>query len=195
MSENKKETTKKTTTTAKKTATKTTAKKTAAKKATTKTTAAPTRKRKKKIDRDEMVLCRNLTSGGLIYKSSRSGVEVVWDNYGDEEWIDVGELLTMKASQPKFLRNGWILVDDEEIAKYLGVKKTYDELANLVDLEEFFKLPAKEAKEILKKLPKGVKDTISEMAKKKISNNTIENLQLLRVLEKELKIDLIQLMD
>lgn len=201
MSETKKETKK---TTAKKTIKKVETKETPKKKTSGKTAVAkqadktketPKRRKKQQIDRDEMVLCRNLTSGGLIYKSNRSGIEVVWDNYGDEEWIDVGELLTMKASQPKFLREGWILIDDEEIAQYLGVKKVYDELASLVDLEGFFELPTKEAKQILLKLPKGVKETIGEIAKKKVVDNTIKNFQLLRVLEQELKIDLIQLMD
>ncbi len=47
--------------------------------------------KKKAIDRDTMVSCRNLTSGRLTYISKKTGLETVWSEFGDEEYIDVAE--------------------------------------------------------------------------------------------------------
>ena len=58
---------------------------------------------KKRVDRDTVVGCRNLTSGRLTYISKKTGMGTVWSEFGDEEYLDVAELLTMKTSQPCIL--------------------------------------------------------------------------------------------
>lgn len=151
--------------------------------------------KKKEINRDMTVACRNLTSGKLIYVSKKTGLETIWSNYGDEEYMDVGELLTMKSSQPKFLKNPWLLVDDEDVAEYLGLKEIYKNIIPVDEIEDFFKLTASEAKLILPKLPKGMRDLIAETARKGIQNGELNNIQLVRLLEQELQLDLISLIE
>lgn len=151
--------------------------------------------KKKKIERDDLVACRNLTSGRLTYISKKSGSETVWSEFGDVEYIDVAELLTMKSSQPKFLKEPWVFIDDEDVADYLGLRQLYETIIPIDEVDDFFRLTAQEAKQFLPKLPKGMKTLIAEKARKGIQDGSLNNLQLIRLLEQELQLDLISLMD
>lgn len=151
--------------------------------------------KKKEITRDMVVACRNLTSGKLIYVSKKTGLETIWSNYGDEEYLDVGELLTMKSSQPAFLKNPWLLVDDEDVAHYLGLKEVYENIIPVDEIEDFFNLSASEARNIIPKLPRGTKDLVGEKARQGIQDGTLTNIQLIRLLEQELQLDLLSLLE
>jgi hypothetical protein len=155
----------------------------------------PTPPKKKKIERDMNVPCRNLTSGRLTYISKKTGLETVWSAFGDEEYLDVAELLTMKSSQPKFLKEPWLFVDDEDVAEYLGLKELYRTIIPIDEVDDFFDLTVSEARKILPKLPKGMKSLIGEKARQGIQNETLNNIQLVKLLEQELNLDLISLMD
>lgn len=154
-----------------------------------------TQVKKKEISRDMLVPCRNITSGRLIYVSKKTGIETIWSEYGDVEYLDVAELLTMRASQPKFLKEPWLFIEDEDVVEYLKLQDVYKNIIPVDEVDEFFKLSAKEAKKVLVKLPKGMKELLIEKARKGLQEGTINNLQLIRVLEKELDINLLELMD
>jgi hypothetical protein len=155
----------------------------------------PKLQKKVQIDRDSLIACYNITSGNLIYISRKNGLQTVWSNYGDVEYIDFAELLTMKASQPKFLNEPWIFVEDEEVVNQLGLKEVYKNIIPVHEVDDFFNLNVNQAREILPKLPKGMKELISDKARKGIQNGELSNLQLIRLLEQELQLDLISLMD
>ncbi|MBG9464217.1 MULTISPECIES: hypothetical protein [Bacillus] len=152
-------------------------------------------KKKKQINRNQLVSCFNVTSGSLKYISKKTGLETVWSAYGDEEYIEVSELLTMKSSQPKFLTEPWIFIDDEEVVQYLGLSKVYQHIIPIDEVEEFFNLSATDAKDILPKLPRGMKELIADKARKGVESGEFNNLQLLKLLEKELHLDILSLAD
>lgn len=147
-------------------------------------------KRKKQIDLDILVSCRNVTDGLLVYISKKTGLETIWSEYDAEEMLTVGELLTMKASQPKFLKEPWLIIDDEEVAEHLGLTKMYENTVAIEDLDNFFELPIDEMEKVLIKLPKGSRETVSIRARKKIEDETLYDTRKIRLLEDKLKIDL-----
>lgn len=146
--------------------------------------------RKKQIDLDMLVPCRNATDGRLIYKSRKTGLQTVWANHGDIEYMDVGELLTMKASQPKFLNEPWLIVEDENVVEYLGLKHLYQRLVDTDDLDSFFNKTHTEIAEILDRIPNGTKDAIATRARKLVEEGTLYDNRKIRILEEKLKIDL-----
>lgn len=147
-------------------------------------------RRKKQIDLHMEVPCRNVNDGEVIYVSRKSGLQTLWSAYGDIVFIDVGELLTMKASQPRFLNEPWIVIDDEDAAKYLGLDKLYEKLFGIEDLDDFFNQSLDKMEEVLIKLPKGLKESIAIRARKKIEDETLYDTRKIRLLEDKLKIDL-----
>jgi hypothetical protein len=80
----------------------------------------------------------NITNGILIYKSKKTGMHLQFEKYGDIEYIEFGELLTMKTSSRKFLEEPWILILDEEVVKYLGLEKLYKKLVHPENIDAIF---------------------------------------------------------
>ncbi|PLR72311.1 hypothetical protein [Bacillus sp. UMB0728] len=155
-------------------------------------TPAPTPKRKQKveIDRNELVSCRNVTDGQLIYKSRKNGLTTVWMNHGDTEYLEVAELLTMKASQPKFLNDVWLVIDDEDVVEFLGLKHIYKNIVDIDDVDSFFDKSPSDMAEALTKLPKGLQDTIGTRARKLIESGELYDTRKISALEEALKIEL-----
>jgi hypothetical protein len=146
--------------------------------------------RKKQIDLDMLVPCRNVTDGRLVYKSRKTGLQTIWMSHGDMEYIDVGELLTMKASQPKFLNEPWLVIEDDDVVEYLGLKHLYQRLVDTEDLDSFFNKTHTEMAGILDRIPNGTKDAIAIRARKLVEEGTLYDNRKIRVLEEKLKIDL-----
>lgn len=147
-------------------------------------------KRKKQIDLDILVSCRNVTDGLLVYVSKKSGLETIWSEHDAEETLTVAELMTMRASQPKFLKEPWIIIDDEDVANHLGLTKMYENLIGIEDLDGFFEQPLAEMEDVLNKLPRGLKETVAIRARKKVEDESLYDTRKIRLLEDKLKIDL-----
>lgn len=160
-----------------------------------KTKATRQKQTRKKIDKEADYPCKSLVHGNLTYISKKTGMEVTWSEFGDEEWIEFSELQTMKSSQPRFLKEPWLFIDDPDVAEFLGLKQVYDNIISVEEIENFFKLTPKKAKEILKKAPRGIKDTIADKSRKGIEDGSLNNIQIIRVIQEELQIDLISLME
>lgn len=146
--------------------------------------------RKKQVDRDLMVACRNVTEGRLTYISKKTGLQTRWSNYGDIEYLDVAELMTMKASQPKFLTEPWLVIEDDDVVEFLGLKHLYQKLVDVDDLNSFFNKSHTEMEKILDRIPNGVKESIATRARKMVEDGTLYDNRKIRVIEEKLQIDL-----
>lgn len=151
---------------------------------------APTRKKRVEIDRNEMIACRSMTNGKLIYISDRTRSRYVWSDYGTLQYIEMGELLDMRASHPKFLDDVRLIVEDEDAVEYLGLTHKYETLDGIDNLDALFDKPADELLDILPKLPKGVQHSVSTRARKLVEEGTLEKLNTIRAIEEALNIDL-----
>jgi hypothetical protein len=150
----------------------------------------PVPTKRKELDRNMMVSCRSVVQGELTYVSKKTGLETTWSKFGDEEYIDLGELMTMKASQPKFLNNPWIMIDDTDVVEHLGLKAVYDKIIAVEELDSFFYKQVDEMVEVLKKAPKGTRQLVADTARAKVQDGSLDSMRIIKALEKELIIDL-----
>jgi hypothetical protein len=140
------------------------------------------------IDRNEMIPCRSLVYGRLKYISVRTGLMTVWNDYGTIEYLEYGELLTLRASQPKFLNKPWIIIEDDEVVESIGgLKEMYDKLAKIGDLDLFFAKQPKDFEEIFVKLPAGAKSLVATKAREKIENETLYDTRIINIIDKYLE--------
>lgn len=149
-------------------------------------TNTKTRKQAVQIDRNEMIPCRSAVYGRLTYVSTRTGLMTVWNDFGTVEYVEYGELISMRASQPKFLTKPWIIVEDEEaVSTISGLKELYDEISKIGDdLEVFFKKNPKEIEDILNKVPNGTKALIASKAREMMENGTLYDVRVINVIDK-----------
>ena len=140
-------------------------------------------KKRQKLPNDMLVECRNITMGKLTYKSYRqNGYKIVWNEPGDIEEIELGELVSMRNSQPKFFSKNWIEIEDPEILDYLGVAKYYKGVPNYEDFENIFLQPFEDMKVAIANLPQGIKKTLGIKATEMINNGTIDSVKTVKYL-------------
>lgn len=140
-------------------------------------------KRKQKLPADMLVECQNITMGKLTYKSNRqNGYKIVWSNPGDIEEIELGELVSMRNSQPKFFSKNWIGIDDPEVIEYLGIGKYYEGVPAFEDYDKIFFQPIEDMKVTIANLPRGVKKTLAIKAADMINDGTIDSMKTIKYL-------------
>lgn len=169
--------------------------KTTKKKETAKETKEPIRKKAVKIELNEMIPVRSVTKGGLTYISPKTGLTVMWSDYNTEEYMEFGELLTMKASKMRFLTEPYVVVDDDTVAEKLGLSKLYEDMIDIEDIEDFYEKKVEKMEEILKKVPRGIRKLIADKSRELIQKGSLFDIRKIKLLEKELEIDLQILME
>lgn len=139
---------------------------------------------RKNHDLNELILVRNMTHGHLIYISSRvHGYRVDWDAYGDEQYVELAELVNMFSSQRAFFKENWISCD-AEILEYLGASKYYENSLTPEDLEAIFSLPVDQLISTISRLTESMKLTVRRVAKEKIAAGELNDFNVVRELEK-----------
>lgn len=147
-------------------------------------------KRKEILDKQMLVPIMNVTNGKLIYQSRKSGSEFQFEQYGDIEYIEIYELLTMRSSQRKFLDEPFVIVLDDEVADYLGLSNMYRKLTHATEIEGIFDLPLEKFTDVVKSAPKGLAHLIVSKAKEKIESKQLDSVQKVQVLEEVYNVQL-----
>lgn len=146
----------------------------------------------KDVDLNQYITVRNGFQGMLIYVSKRTGEVFEWDDFGAEQEMELGELKNAKNSNKNFFINNWFMFDDPWVIDFLGVRQYYKNTIPIDEFDSIFDMDASEAAKVLKKIPDGQKRSIAYRARQLISENAIDSMKLIDVLEKELGVDLIE---
>ena len=145
----------------------------------------PKTKKRKNINLNKEVPCKSVSDGVVGYVSKRTGMEFIWENYGDEHWLEVSELIYMKSTSSMFFTKPLILVDDEETAEYLGLTSMYNVLSLIEDIEEFYSKDIEEIRAILQKTPKGFLETINTKTIELINEGKLFDTRIINMLQKD----------
>jgi hypothetical protein len=146
--------------------------------------------KKKEIDRFEPIPVMNVCNGKLVYSSKKTGATWVWGEYGDVEYVEFQELLTMRSGQKRFLDDPFLLILDEDVVHYLGLNKMYDNLVDLDSLDNIFKMNNKDFQEVIEKSPKGIIHSIVTRAKQKVADGTLDSMWKVNYLNNKFNTDI-----
>ena len=147
---------------------------------------------KKDLNPNTIVTVYNGYHGKLVYTSKKTGETLVWSEIGGEQDMELQELKNAKNSSKVFFERNWFLIDDPEILEYLGVEKYYKNSLTSDTLNELFEKSASEIEEVVTKLPEGQKKTVAYLAKQRIADESLDSLNIIRILEKALSVQLIE---
>lgn len=146
----------------------------------------------KDVDTSEYVVVRNGFYGRLVYKSRKTGELYVWDEFGAEQEMEIRELRNVRNSYKKFFINNWFMFDEDWLLDYLGVRQYYKNAIPIDTFDDIFELPVDVLKERIAGLSNAQKKSVAYRAKELISENKIDSLATIGVLEKALGISLIE---
>lgn len=155
----------------------------------------PKRRKTVEIEPNELIDVRSVTHGGLTYISPKTNMKITWRRYGDTQPVEYSELLTMRATTRVFLEEPCIVIDDEQVAEKLGLTKLYEQLSETEDLDAFFNKSVIEMQEKIKKAPRGIKEAIRYKASELVRNGSLYDMRKIKMLEEELRLDLMILID
>lgn len=150
----------------------------------------PAPRTKKQIDRNQMVPIMNITSGTLIYESRKTGTSLELSEYGDIEYIDYQELITMKAAHRRFFDEPFILVMDDDVVEALGLTKMYSTMKNPDQIDTVFDLTQREFENIVEKSPKGIKHLIASRAKVLYETDQLDSVKKINYLNDRFQTDI-----
>lgn len=149
-------------------------------------------KAKPKIPLDLEVPVVNNTPGTLIYITKRSGgMNASWGEYGDIQYLDIRELISMRNTDKRFFNDNWIGINDsddgeftsEDIYRYLRVDDLYTNYIPPERIDEFFSYsPEKMASDISDMTP-GMRDVIIAEIAARIAEGKIDSVSKINALE------------
>lgn len=173
-------------------ATKTKAEDTEVKKDTVKETGAEVKK-PKKYEPDDLIPCRSMYAGTLLFTGDKTKITYEFSNMGDFRYIEYQDLLSALLVRKKSLFAPYIIIEDEELLEnvhWQEVKKVYDGLYDREDLVNLINLPTMRFSEEFRKLPSGFKSTIATMVSEMISEGTFDSINKIKIIDEECGTDL-----
>lgn len=145
----------------------------------------------KKIDESQYVTVRNGFHGRLVFISPRTGEKFYWDDYGDEQDIELRELKGAKASGKAFFEQNWFILD-EWVIKYLGVESYYRHAVTPGDCDKLFKLPVDDLKAEIRAMNDSQRSSVAVRARELIASGDLDSFRVISALESALGVELIE---
>lgn len=146
----------------------------------------------KDIDLHDMVTVRNGFQGRLVYISKKTGERFIWEEFGDEQDMEIGELRSARSSAKAFFENNWFMFDDQWIVDYLGMNKYYKYALKVEDFDDVFTKDPAEIEEIIKDMTKGQQKSMAYRARALIASGEIDSNKVIAALEKCLNTQLVE---
>lgn len=146
----------------------------------------------KDVDPMQIVTVKNGFQDRLVYKSKKTGERFVWDAFGSEQDMELGELRNARNSNKKYFINNWFMFDEPWIVDYLGMGKFYKFSISIEGFDALFEKPVAEIEETIAKLSDGQKKSIAYRAKQLIAEGGIDSNKTITTLEKCLGTELIE---
>ena len=133
----------------------------------------------KDIDPHTIITVRNGFQGRLVYRSKKTGERFVWDSFGAEQDMEIGELRNARNSNKKYFINNWFMFDEPWIVA-------------ISDFDKLFEKPIAEIERAVSKLSDGQKKSIAYRAKQLIASGGIDSNKTIATLEKCLGVELVE---
>lgn len=153
-------------------------------KATRKPRRTAQRRQQISIPLDTQICCVSGVVGKLIYESKLlQGRVYEWSGYGDEQYLDLAELQSMRNAYPAFFTQNWILIDDEEVLKFLRIASYYPHIRSIEDIEDVFDATPNVIRARVSPCGNTLKHTIASLARKKLASGELDSNAAITALE------------
>lgn len=102
------------------------------------------------------------------------------------------QLKIMKMKHPRYFTEKWIIPEDATVIEKLGLSNVYRSKVNKTEKRKFYGDDVVAVREILTGLDETAKAELRDSVIADVKNGKIENVKIIRLLEKQLEIDLMQ---
>ena len=139
---------------------------------------------------DDLIPCRSMTKGELIYVGKKTKEVYTWADYDDVTEVEYQDLQALRSTRSAYLNAPYFVIENEElIEQWPELKKLYEKIA-AVDIDKMFDLPLNKFKTALRNLPAGFKDSIKNIASAKILDGTLDSISKIKAIDEVFNTDL-----
>lgn len=156
-------------------------------------TKTPEVKTPKKFEKDELITCRSVTPGMLLYNGPKSGIPYSWTSAGDVAYLEYQDLLAAMVMRSDYIYDPLFVIEDEDVLadpKWIEVKKLYDSMEDSFDVNEVLNLPLNLFRKTLTEAPKGVKSAVTSAVATQIARGTFDSFQKVKIIDEVCGTDL-----
>ncbi|AGI11785.1 hypothetical protein X915_gp236 [Bacillus phage vB_BanS-Tsamsa] len=143
------------------------------------------REKNKKINDSDLIPVMNGLMGGLYYHSERTNRSWEFKDFGQEDTIEYGELLTLRNKSPRMLTECMLIVLDEEVQKEFGLVDSYENILTKENIDLVFEKPYEEIVNLIDVMPKGTQKTFVNKAQEKFNKGELDSMKLIKYIEKK----------
>ena len=148
------------------------------------------KKAPRKFAANDMIPCRSVTYGELLYPAKKSQMLYTWADCGDITEVEFQDLQALRSTKSQYLNKPLFIIEDEELLKqWPEFKALYEKIA-AVDVDHLFDMPIAKFKNAIKNIPNGYKTAVKNIASVKILDGTLDSIQKIKALDEVLGTDL-----
>lgn len=141
---------------------------------------------------DDLIPCKSLTKGELIYIGKKTGEVYKWTDFDDITEVEYQDLLGLKAKKSDFIYKMMFMVLDEELLqdpKWSDVKSMYDKVYS-DSIDELIEMPLSKFKSVFPNLPEGLKRAMVVEVGTQMEAGTFDSIQKIKFIDEICKTDL-----
>lgn len=153
-----------------------------------KETEAPVIKKKTDADYrpDEMIPCRSVFAGTLLFTGEHSGMTYTFHGAGDRRNVEYQDLKAAMLQQKSSLFIPDIVIEDENLIDdehWMDIKEVYENMYDESDIKKVLELPIRDFRTAFEQLPVTAKKTIITMVATQIENGTFESYNKAKIID------------
>ena len=154
----------------------------------------PTKKRVD-VDLNDIVYVQSCFHGNLFYKSKRNGSIVEWQTFGEDQPMDVDELMYMRNTQPTFFKEQWVrLVGDnaDDVFAFLHLDRYCKNNLKFDNFDDVFDMDADSIESTVKEFAASLKESFARRAKELCDAGELNDLKVIKAIERATKFKLLE---
>jgi hypothetical protein len=141
----------------------------------------------RKFAPDDLVLCRSIFPGTFLFTGAKTKVIYTFEARGDECYVEYQDLLSAMLTKKRALTAPYILIEDEEVldgVHWQEIKKLYDKLNTLGDVNKLISMPYVEFKKKFEQLPIGAKKNVMLTVSSLIRDGEFDSMNKIELIDK-----------
>lgn len=144
------------------------------------------KKTAKKYEPDDLIMCRSMYAGTLLFTGIKSKQTYEFCGIGDTRYIEYQDLQAAMITRKQNLYAPYIIIEDEELLEdvhWKSLRDLYDSMYDESDIEDLLNLPTVRFKEEFKKLPVGFKKTVSLIVSTRVQEGTFDSVNKISIID------------
>lgn len=129
----------------------------------------------------------------VYYTDKKTGDEYEWEKSEQIEKMEFSAIKEMWRSYKTYFKNYWLKPLDNRVIKELGLSKLYEDYDFVMDEASYTKENIDSICQKYRKAPNQLKPSICNRIKVLVTDGKINNVKIIKTLEKTLNVDLFDL--